>query len=196
VLDLDSLLTFWQCWRHAGENILVSGLVIEAIALFFHDNRTREKLLNGAAILIIIVGLITENVSGGRADDVIRRMRAPRGFTAQEHSDLVHCLRRGAKGTVFVVPIIFNDDAQQYSEKIIAALNDGGIDARPEPPKAPAPYSYQSPGAFLFVKDPATPHAVSIYVCFKSIGFDLPHSTKVADWAGESGVVIGVGSKP
>jgi hypothetical protein len=202
VIQLDPLLEFWQHWRHIGENILVAGLLVELIiVVIFHDSRRAERIGNVLATVLIIAGVIVENVAGGRADEVVRRMRAPRSFTIAERKKIVPCLKKLPQGKIFLIPKAFDEDAQQYAQKILALLKLGGCNAGPAPSGAPAPMSYGVPGAFIFVFDMkhAPPLAIALQQCFLSAGYLFNGGTlpKGSDsWVGPNDVVIGVGAKP
>ncbi len=171
------------------------------VVIIFHDSKKAERIGNVLATVLIIAGVIIENVTGSRADEVVRRMRSPRSFTIAERKKIVPCLKKTPKGKVFIVSKANDEEAGQYAQKIIALLKAGGCDAEPKPPGAPTPMSFGIPGAFIFVFDMkhAPQLATSIQQCFMSAGYvfgggTLPQDSK--SWVGQNDAVIGVGAKP
>jgi hypothetical protein len=50
---------------------------------FLHGSGSNEKRASVLSVVVIIVGLIIENLAGASADDVVRKMRAPRELTQE-----------------------------------------------------------------------------------------------------------------
>ncbi len=103
--SLDSLLMGYQHLRHIGESILLAGLVGELlVSAFLHERRRAERVGTVVCTAAIIAGVWIENVAGGRADEVIEKMRAPRLLSTEQQEKIVLKLK-SFPGTPFVLAV-------------------------------------------------------------------------------------------
>lgn len=92
--SLDSLLECYQHLRHIGEIVLIGGLVGDFLAVAFLHNRQRlERIGTLIATAGVILGVALESWAGGKADDVVRRMRAPRSLTQSQQTAIGGALK-------------------------------------------------------------------------------------------------------
>jgi hypothetical protein len=92
--SLETALDTYQLWQHIGGYVLVAGLVGELLAIVFLRNETKsEKVCSIIATAVILLGVGIENIAGSRADDVVRKMRAPRSLTIAQQSAIAEKLK-------------------------------------------------------------------------------------------------------
>jgi hypothetical protein len=158
--SLDSLLLHYQSIRHAGEYLLVAGLVGDLLVILFLQSKKRaEKVVSIIATATIIVGVGIEMFAGGRADDVVREMRAPRLLSGTRQEEISKRLRTfGAHETVlFEISDIDGEVAgitRDLSKAISSAGWKAGFDRWPPTP----PESLRAPGqGILLLVSPAAP---------------------------------------
>jgi len=71
-----ALLDTYRWWISFGSNMVLASLAAEILVMFaFRHSEALEKGLTALCTLGIIVGIGIENVAGGRADDVVDKMR-------------------------------------------------------------------------------------------------------------------------
>ena len=93
--SLESLLETYTLLRRIGECILLVGLAIELFVIaFLHGKNKAEQAGSLIGTVIIIIGVMMESFAGGRADDVVRRMRAPRSLSDRQRIALSETLKR------------------------------------------------------------------------------------------------------
>lgn len=158
--SLDSLLLHYQSIRHAGEYLLIAGLVGDLLVILFLQSKKRaEKVVSIIATATIIVGVGIEMFAGGRADDVVREMRAPRLLGATRQEEIAKKLRAfGAQNTVlFEISDIDGEVAgitRDLSKAISSAGWKAGFDRWPPTP----PEYLRTPGqGILILVSPAAP---------------------------------------
>jgi hypothetical protein len=158
--SLDSLLEHYQYLRHIGEYLLIAGLVGDLLVILFLQSRKRaEKLVSIIATAIIIVGVGIETLAGGRADDIVREMRAPRLLGGTRQAEIAKKLRTfGAHETVlFEISDIDGEIAgitRDLSKALSSAGWKAGFDRWPPTP----PESLRGPGqGILVLVSPAAP---------------------------------------
>ena len=136
IQSLESLLASYQRWRHFGETILFVGIFGEIAVIAFIDWRFRElpvHLEDKARRVIcevfltalILIGVGVENWAGGRADDVIRQMRAPRYLIPAQRSDITRALLRFS-GTHFDFSVEDSPEAVDLMHQIAESLKNAG----------------------------------------------------------------------
>lgn len=96
--SLESSLATYQSWRRLGEWILINGLVGELVLVIALDwwldipahleDKKRKAFAEMACTALILIGVGIETFAGGRADEVVRLMRAPRLLTPAQQTDL------------------------------------------------------------------------------------------------------------
>lgn len=122
----------------------------------------------------------------------------PRALTLEQQKIMLPCLKTSPKGTVFVVPKVFDEEAGHFAAQIFVLLSEAGFDVRHEPAGKPRPFSFGVQGVFLFLADISKPpsHAEPMQRCFRSANIALPSFGGIPDWAGPTDVMLAVGSKP
>lgn len=126
--SLESLLTWYQSLRIFGENVLVAGLVGDfLVIMFLHEGGKRERVGSLIGTALILVGVGIENFAGGRADDVVRQMRAPRSLSAEQRELLVNKLRPFAGQRVnFVVKYMDEEEPAHIARQLLEVLGRAG----------------------------------------------------------------------
>ena len=158
--SLDSLLLHYQSIRHAGEYLLIAGLVGDLLVILFLQSKKRaEKVVSIIATATIIVGVGIEMFAGGRADDVVREMRAPRLLGGTRQEEIAKRIRTlGTHETVlFEISDIDGEVAgitRDLSKAISSAGWKAGFDRWPPTP----PEWLRAPGqGILLLVSPAAP---------------------------------------
>jgi hypothetical protein len=119
----------------------------------------------------------------------------PRGIPLDKRDDLIALLKTSLKGTVFVVPKMFDEEAGEFAKQIISVLKDAGFDVPEWTGKGALGWGV--PGAFLLMKnlESPPPHTVGVQQAFiKCCGmtFLAYKNDDVPDGA----IIIGISSKP
>ncbi len=127
----------------------------------------------------------------------LRKQVEPRQITTANRAILLPCLEKAPKGVIFVVPKVFDEDAERYANQIRELLKDAGFDSRPEPSNKPRPFSFGVFGTFISVQDFSHPpsQAAPVQSCFKLGKIDLPGYGNAPEWVGANEVLIGVGPR-
>jgi hypothetical protein len=104
--SLEVSLLKYQRWQHFGQTVLIAGLAGELIHIWFESNTERtNKIIGAICTAVILLGVGIEITGGGYADDVVRKMRAPRSITETQKEETATELRQfGAQeATLFEV---------------------------------------------------------------------------------------------
>jgi hypothetical protein len=121
--SLNSLLTWYQELRVIGENILIAGLVGEFLVIaFLHNGGKQERVGTLIGTLLILIGVGIENFAGGNADDVIRRMRAPRSLSVEQQEKIASQLRQFAGQEVNVFLYSTTGESASFGKEVLATL--------------------------------------------------------------------------
>jgi hypothetical protein len=158
--SLDSLLEHYQSLRHIGEYLLIAGLVGDLLVISFLQSRKRaEKICSIIATAIIIVGVGVEMFAGGRADDVVREMRAPRLLGGTRQAEIVNKLRSfGAHETVLFEMSDIDGEIAGITRDISKALSSAGWKAGFDRWPPTPPEWLRAPGqGILVLVSPAAP---------------------------------------
>jgi hypothetical protein len=120
----------------------------------------------------------------------------PRGINQEDRQKLLIELRHAPNGCVFVVPKVFDEEAEDYAAQIASALKDAGYTI--EQWKGARPFSFGRSGAFIWVKDISKPppHAAAIQHAFKEIGVTLDEYGDANIVLDNDVIIVGVGAKP
>ena len=122
----------------------------------------------------------------------------PRAIKAEQWKLLAPCLKTASKGAVFIVPKVFDEEAERYAAQIFVVLKEAGFDVRHEPVGKPRPFSFGVSGVFLFVKDVSQPASwiPDMQKCFELASITMPAYGGIPNWAGPRDVMLAVGVKP
>jgi hypothetical protein len=158
--SLDSLLEQYQSLRHIGEYLLIAGLLAELLVILFLSEKKRAEKWGGIiATAVIILGVVIETFAGGRADDVVRLMRAPRLLGSARQAEIADKLRPfgGHEAVFFEASDIDAEIAGitgDLSKALASAGWKAGFDRWPPTP----PESLRAPAnGILIVVSPAAP---------------------------------------
>jgi len=101
--SLEAALTWYQHLRRIGEAILVAGLIGDlGVLMLLHERDKAERRWNIVFAILLILGVGIENFAGGRGDDVVRQMRAPRSLAEAQREAIAEKLKIfGAHEAVF-----------------------------------------------------------------------------------------------
>ena len=158
--SLDSLLEHYQSLRHIGEYLLIAGLVGDLLVISFLQSRKRaEKICSIIATAIIIVGVGVEMFAGGRADDVVRKMRAPRLLGSTRQAEIAEKLRPfGAHESVLFEISDIDGEIVGITRDISKALSSAGWKAGFDRWPPTPPEWLRAPGqGILILVSPAAP---------------------------------------
>jgi len=158
--SLDSLLEHYQSLRHIGEYLLIAGLVGDLLVISFLQSRKRaEKICSIIATAIIIVGVGVEMFAGGRADDVVRKMRAPRLLGSTRQAEIAEKLRPfGAHESVLFEISDIDGEIAGITRDISKALSSAGWKAGFDRWPPTPPEWLRAPGqGILILVSPAAP---------------------------------------
>ena len=123
-----------------------------------------------------------------------RTARLPRTIKVEQRAILLETLKIVPKGRVFVTEKLFDEEAQQYKEQMLAVLKDAGFDAE----EKRGPMSFGIPGQWILVNDfqHPPPHAVPLQAAFTKAGVDLDGQEQKEQVLDLDSVLIAVGSEP
>lgn len=158
--SLDSLLLHYQSIRHVGEYLLIAGLVGDLLVILFLQSKKRaEKVVSIIATATIIVGVGIEMFAGGRADDVVREMRAPRLLGGTRQEEIANKIRAfGAQETVLFEISDIDGEVAGITRDLSKAMSSAGWKAGFDrwPPTPPESLRAPSQGILILVS-PAAP---------------------------------------
>jgi hypothetical protein len=123
---LEASLAWYEALRSIGESILVAGLICEILVVaFLYGSGRAEKRALLFSVLVIIIGVGTENIAGSRADLIVREIRAPRALSAEQQEAVAEKIRPYA-GTHFDLSMHQDIEPMRLLENIEGALVGGG----------------------------------------------------------------------
>lgn len=203
---LDTLLTEARLWRDRGNTILLLGILAEVVIdACWPDQPHLNPVLRGrgatrplirwrdhvftwknsvmcAVGLVTLAGLMLERYEGSTVDDINTEIRldltaqAYKTLSSRQIGILSSCLKKAGKGTVYVVPVVFDSGASRYASLLTALLKNAEFDVPPQPPEAPDLASLSVFGTVLFVADVILPpkYGIAIQACFDKADLSLP----------------------
>lgn len=158
--SLDSLLLHYQSIRHVGEYLLIAGLLGDLLVIvFLEDRKPAEKIVSVIATATITIGVGIEMFAGGRADDIVREMRAPRLLGGTRQEEIAKKLRTfGAHETVLFEISDIDGEVAGITRDLSKAISSAGWKAGFDrwPPTPPEWLRGPSQGILLVVS-PAAP---------------------------------------
>jgi hypothetical protein len=126
---------------------------------FLQGGERTEKICSIIATAIIIVGVGVEMFAGGRADDVVRQMRAPRLLGGTRQAEIVNNLRTfGAHETILFEISDIDGEIAGITRDISKALSSAGWKAGFDRWPPTPPEWLRAPGqGILVLVSPAAP---------------------------------------
>jgi len=165
IQSLDTLLEHYQSLRHIGEYLLIAGLVGELLVILFLQDRKRAEKLGGIiATALIIAGVGIEMFAGGRSDDVVQKMRAPRLLGSTRQAEIANKLRTfGAHETVLFEISDIDGEIAGITRDVSKALSSAGWKSGFDrwPPMPPEWLRAPSQGILVLVS-PAAPDQTAL----------------------------------